>query len=368
MPTLAMPWNPKPAALRLAPQESCQNAGFEPHFNPRQMNNFKILVGGCKFLTAGLLFAGASAWISGATAQTYPSKPIRMVVPQPPGGPNDFLARALAEFMGKNLGQTVIVENRAGANGVIGADYVAKQPPDGYTILEVAASIVLNANFPPKPPFDTMTAFEPIGRAVSTTFMLTTIPAVKATNIREFIALARANPGKFSYATVGAGSPHHLSSELFQFLTGTKLLQVNYKGGAQITQALIAGEVDSTFISTFPVRRLVETGKLRGLGVTTQYRSPILPEVPTIAEAVPLPGYDIDIWQGLLAPARTPRAIVQRLSREMNDALKDASLAPKLTELGLDPAGTTPEAFREIMMNDGAKWARHIKEANIKVD
>lgn len=332
------------------------------------MDNCKFFFRGCKILTAGFLLAGASACLTTAMAQTYPSKPIRMVVPQPPGGPNDFLARALAEFMGKSLGQTVIVENRGAGNGVIGADYVAKQPPDGYTILEVAASIVLNANFPPKPPYDAMTAFEPIGRAVSTTFMLTTIPAVKATNIREFIALARANPGKFSYATVGSGSPHHLSGELFQFLTGTKLLQVNYKGGAQITQALLAGEVDATFISTFPVRKLVETDKLRGLGVTTRYRSPILPEVPTIAESVPLPGYDIDIWQGLLAPARTPRAIVQRLSRDMNDALKDPSLAPKLTDLGLDPAGTTPEAFREIMERDGAKWARLIKEANIKVD
>ncbi|MFM9970520.1 MAG: tripartite tricarboxylate transporter substrate-binding protein, partial [Burkholderiales bacterium] len=191
---------------------------------------------------------------------------------------------------------------------------------------------------------------------------------VKARNIREFIDEARANPGKFSYATVGVGSPHHLSGELFQHLTGIKLLQVNYKGGAQITQALLSGEVDTTFISTFPVRTLVQTGKLRGLGVTTRHRSPLLPEVPTIADAVPLPGYEVDIWQGFFAPARTPAAIIMRLNREINDALKDSRNGPKLAEQGLDPAGTTPEAFREILRQDFAKWTKLVKDANIKVE
>lgn len=306
--------------------------------------------------------------VQAAPAQQYPLKPIRMVVPQPPGGPNDFLARALGVPMGASLGQPIIIENRAGANGIIGTDYVAKQAPDGYTIIQSAASLVLTANFPPKPPFDPIRDFAPIGRAVDTTFMLTVNTGLKTPTMREFIAYTRANPGKVSYATVGYGSPHHLSGELFQHLTGTKLLQVNYKGGAQITQALLAGEVNSTFISTFPVRALVQSGKLHGLGVTTAHRSPLLPDVPTIAEVVPLPGYEVNIWQGLLAPAGTPGPIIQRLNREMNAALKDAKNAAALTDLGLDPAGTTPEAFAAIIKRDMTKWSALIKDANIKVE
>jgi tripartite-type tricarboxylate transporter receptor subunit TctC len=303
-----------------------------------------------------------------AQGQQYPSKPIRMIVPQPPGGPNDFLARALGVPMGASLGQSVVVENRSGANGIVGTDYVAKQPADGYTILQSAASLVLSSNFPPKPPFDPIRDFAPIGRAASTTFMLTANPGLKTPTIREFIAYTRANPGKVTYATVGYGSPHHLAGELFQHLTGTKLLQVNYKGGAQITQALMANEVNSTFISTFPVRALVLSGKLHGLGVTTPHRSPLLPDVPTIAEAVPLPGYELNVWQGFLAPAGTPAAIVQRLGREMNAALRDAKTGAGLTELGLDPAGTTPEEFAGIIKRDMAKWSALIKEANIRVE
>lgn len=303
-----------------------------------------------------------------AHAQAYPSRTIHFIVPQPAAGPNDFAARMLAERMAKSLGQPVVVENRPGAYGIVGTAYAAKQSADGHTILSIAASHVIAPNFPPKPPFDPIEDFEPICRSVNSTFMLTVNPKVKATTIGEFIALARANPGRFSYATVGVGSPHHLSGELFQLLTGTKLLQVNYKGGAQITQALLSGEVDSTFISTFPVRKLVLSGKLRGLGVTTLHRSPLLPDVPTIAESVPLPGYEMNSWQGVLAPAGTPRPIVLRLNSAINDTLKDPQIAAKLTEAGLDPAGTTPEAFMEIMKRDMAKWAKLIEDTGIKVE
>jgi tripartite-type tricarboxylate transporter receptor subunit TctC len=319
-------------------------------------------------LAVVLAYAPAAVFMPAARAQQYPTKPIRLIVPQPPAGPNDFLARALAAPMAAGLGQPVVVENRPGASGVVGQEFVARQPPDGYTILEVAASIVLNVNFPPRPPYDPIKDFAPIGRAADTTFMLTVKPGLKTTTIKEFIALARANPGKLTYATVGYGSPHHLAGELFQYLTGTKLLQVNYKGGAQITQALISGEVDATFISTFPVRALVQAGKLNGLGVTTTYRSPLLPDVPTIAEAVPLPGYELNIWQGFLAPAGTPATIVQRLNREMNAALKDPKIRAQLTELGLDPAGGSPEEFAATLARDMAKWSALIKEANIKVE
>ena len=302
------------------------------------------------------------------SVSNYPSRAIRMIVPVPAAGPNDFVARTVGDYLSKSMGQPVVVENRPGANSMIGTEFVSRQPPDGYTLLQTAASILLNEIFPPKPSYDGLKDFDPITRAVSTTFMLTVNPNVKVANIREFIEQARANPGKFSYATVGVGSPHHLAGELFQHLTGVKLLQVNYKGGAQITQALFSGEVDTTFISTFPVRKLVLAGKLHGLGVTTRHRSPLLPEVPTIAEAVPLPGYEVDVWQGFFAPARTPRPIIMRLNREINDALKDPRVAPKLAEQGLDPSGTTPEGFRDILQQDMTKWSKLVKDANIKVE
>jgi tripartite-type tricarboxylate transporter receptor subunit TctC len=324
-----------------------------------------------KAAIATLLAAAAAGFCTLAYSQSspvYPSRPIRMIVPVPAAGPNDFVARTVGDYLSKSLGQPVVVENRPGANSMIGTDYVSKQPPDGYTLLQTAASIILNDIFPPKPPYDGLKDFDPITRAVSTTFMLTVNPSVKAANIREFIAQARANPGKFTYATVGIGSPHHLSGELFQHLTGTKLLQVNYKGGAQITQALMSAEVDSTFISTFPVKNLVLTGKLRGLGVTTRHRSPLLPDVPTIAEAVPLPGYEVDIWQGFFAPARTPVPVITRLNRDINDALRDPRIGPKLAEQGLDPSGTTADEFRQILRQDMAKWSKLIKDANIKVE
>ena len=314
-----------------------------------------------------VVMAVAAAQTYAQSNAAYPNRPIHMVVPVPAAGPNDFVARAVGDYLSKSMGQPVIIENRPGANSIIGTEYASKQAPDGYTILESAASIVLNEIFPPKPPYDGLKDFDPITRAVSTTFMLTTNPGVKAANIRDFITEARANPGKFTYATVGIGSPHHLSGELFQYLTGTKLLQVNYKGGAQISQALFSGEVDTTFISTFAVQKLVLAGKLRGLGVTTRYRSPLLPDVPTIADAVPLPGYEVDVWQGFFAPARTPVPIITRLNREINAALKDPRVGPKLAEQGLDPSGTTPEEFRDILRNDLAKWSKLVKDANIKV-
>lgn len=317
-----------------------------------------------KMLSLAMLLIGTAAH---SQDSSYPSHPIKMVVPVPTSGPNDFVARSVADFLAKSMGQPVIVENRPGANSRIGAAYVAKQKPDGYTIMQSAASIVLNEIFPPKPPYDGLKDFDPITRAVSTTFMLTVNPGVKATNIIEFIALARANPGKFTYATVGVGSPHHLSGELFQFMTGTKLLQINYKGGAQITQAVLSREVDATFISTFPVRRLVLAGKLRGLGVTTRNRSTLLPDVPTIAEAVPLPGYEVDIWQGFFAPAGVPGPILARLNREINNALKDPVLAPKLAAQGLEPAGTTSDEFRKILQQDMAKWSKLVKDAKLQV-
>lgn len=320
-----------------------------------------------RFTGIFLVSAVCAAPVSGhAQEAAYPVRRLQYIMPTPAGGPNDFLARLFAERLAKSMGQPVIVENRPGASWTIATEYVARQPADGYTLLHVAATHVLNPNFFPKLPYDPIRDFDPVTQSVSTTFMLTVRPGLGAGTVAEFIALARANPGKLSYGSVGVGSSHQLGAELMSSMSGIRLLHVPYKGGPQITQALLSREIDATFISLFPVRKLVDAGELRGLGVTTSRRSPLMPTVPTIAETPGLAGYEMDVWQGTVVRAGTPRAVIARLNREMVAVLKTPQDAARLTELGLDPVGSTPERFHELMKTDLAKWARVIKEAGIK--
>ena len=313
--------------------------------------------------------AGAIALAGGplhAQDAAYPSRPIRYVVPMPPGGPNDFLGRLVAERLSKSTGQPIIVENRPGADSVVGTEYVARQPADGYHVIHVAASHVTNPSFMAKLPYDPIKDFEPVTQLVSMKFILAVTPALGASSVKEFVAKARANPGKITYATLGSSSSHFLAGELLKSMAGISIMHVPYKGGAQITQALLAQEVDATFISIFPVRPHIQSGKLRGLGVTTLTRSSALPEVPTIAEAGPYPGYEMDVWQGVLVRAGTPKSVVARLNKELVALLKDPEEAAKITAAGVDPVGSTPELFMELMKKDMVKWARVVKEAGIK--
>jgi len=264
------------------------------------------------------------------------------------------------------MGQSVVVENKPGANSVIGADYAARQPADGYTVLHVAQSHVISPGFMANLPYDPINDFEPVTQLVSMKFILAVSPALGVKSVNEFVGYARANPGKVTYATLGPGSSHFLAGELLQKMAGMKMLQVPYKGGAQITQALLAREVDATFISIFPVRKFILAGKLRGLGVTTSVRSSLLPDVPTIAEAGPFPGFEMDVWQGVLLRAGTPKPVVARLNREILAVLKNPEDAARITQAGVDPVGTTPERFLALMKADMAKWARIVKEAGIK--
>ena len=311
-------------------------------------------------MALGILASAAHA------EEPYPARPVHYIVPMPAGGPNDFLARVLAERMARAMAQPVVVEDKPGANSVVGSEYVARQPSDGYTIMHVAQSHVTNALFLQHLSYDPLKDFEPVTQLVGTKFILAANPALGVRNLKDFVAYARAHPGKITYATLGPGSSHFLAGELLKVMAGIDMLQVPYQGGAQITQALLAHDVDATFISIFPVLKYVRDGKLLGLGVTTLQRSPLLPDVPTIAEAGPYPGYEMDVWQGVVVRAGTPKPIVERLNRELLAALRDPDTAAKITRSGVDPVGTSPEQFGTLMKNDKAKWARVVKQAGIK--
>ena len=319
-----------------------------------------------KTLSAAL---AALALVSSVHAQeaAYPSKRIQYILPVPAAGPNDFIARLLADHLSRSLGQPVVVENRPGASWTIGTEFVARQPADGYTLLHVASTHVLNPNFMPNLPYDPIKDFDGVTQSASMPFMLTVHSKLGVASLKEFIARARANPGKLTYASVGVGSTHHLAAELLKVSTGIDLLHVPYKGGAQITQALLAREVDAVFISIFPVRKLLGAGTLRGLAVTTRERSRIVPDVPTVAEAAGLPEFELDAWQGVVVRAGTPRPIIDRLNREFAAALKDPKGAARLNDLGLVPVGSSPEAFDRLMQGELTRMAKFIKAAGISV-
>jgi tripartite-type tricarboxylate transporter receptor subunit TctC len=308
--------------------------------------------------------------ISSALAQdpAYPVRRINLLVLAPAAGPNDLLGRILADRLTKSLGQPVIVENRPGGTAVSATEAVARQAPDGYTILQVPPAHILNSSLVSKLPYDPITGFDAVAHLVSTPFVLAVNPGVAARSVKELLALARANPGKLTYATAGPASPHHLSGELFKAMSGTDILHIPYKGAAQILQALATREVDMTFISVSQVRPLFASGQLHGLAVTTAKRTPLTPQIPTMIEAGAMPGYDVDVWIGALMTAGTPRPIVMRMNREMNQALSDPQLSAKLNAAGLVPQSSTPEAFLELMKEDSKRWSKLIKDLNIKIE
>lgn len=296
----------------------------------------------------------------------YPTRRIIFVLPSAPGAGSDFPPRFFSDRISKTLGQPVIVENRPGASWIIGTEHVTRQPADGYTILYVTLTHVLNPNFFRNIPYDPITDFTPIVHALNNAQFMTVNAAFPAKSVSEFIEYARERPGKLNFGSVGMGSTHHLGAELFQSMAGVKMFHVPFKGGAQITQALVAGQVDVTFVGPIAVTSLIQAGKLRALGTAGSRRSMVMPEVPTIAEAGPLPGFSVDSWQGIVAKAGTPAPIVARLNREFNAVLRDPRESGLIRDAGYDPAGGTPEAFMQLMKNDAAKWAKIIKEAGIK--
>jgi tripartite-type tricarboxylate transporter receptor subunit TctC len=315
-------------------------------------------------LALALSLPMGEAWAQGAP---WPARPIRIIVSLPPGGSNDLLARLLAERLYPALGQPVVVENRPGAGGNIATEYVAKQPPDGYTLLLTASAHAVNPSFFAKLNYDPVKDFEPISLVSTVPFVLTVNASMPVTTMKEFVAYARANPGKLTYGSAGIGQPHHLAAELLKARTDIDMVHVPYKGAGGIVPALLAGEISFTVGAINSLLPHIRSGRLRALAVAGGRRTALLPDIPTIAEAVPLPGYEVTTWTGVLAPARTPRAVVDRLSTEINRVVQDPQvIKEKLTPLGIEAIGTAPDKFMEFIKAELVRYAKIAKDANIK--
>ncbi len=315
---------------------------------------------------AWLLLALAAA-LPAAHAQTekWPVKPVRIVVPFTPGGSTDRTARLLAARLSKEYGQQFIVDNRAGAGGTIGSEIVARANPDGYTLAVVPSSFAINAALY-KLPYDPVKGIAPIAMMVTGPLVLTVHPSVKAAGLKEFIALVRAKPAAIRYGSTGAGTNIHLAGELFQQMTRTDMLHIPYKGQAAAIIDLLAGEIQLMFSGAGTMLPHITAGKLRGIAVTTERRSPALPDLPAISEL--LPGYSADFWSGMWAPAGTPKAIVARLNQEIAAFLKQPDVQARLRAEATEPAHTTPEEFARVIAREIATWSKVVKAGRIKVD
>ena len=303
----------------------------------------------------------------GAFAQTYPSRPVRLISPFPPGAVVDTLSRAVAAPLGELLGQPVVVENRAGAGGNIGMAAVAKSPADGYTLgMGGIGPNAINPAVFANTPYDTLRDFAPITFVASNVNVLVVHPSVPAHDVRELIAYAKANPGKLSFGSAGAGTSQHMAGELFKLSAGVEMTHVPYKGGGPATADLIAGQIPLMFADISAALPFIRAGKLRALGVTTRERTPLL-DVPTLIEQG-VPGFDVNAWFGLMAPAGTPPEIVARLNADSNKALKQKAIVERLEAVGLTPAPGTPEEFGRYIAGELERWAKVAKAANIRAD
>jgi tripartite-type tricarboxylate transporter receptor subunit TctC len=299
-------------------------------------------------------------------AQSYPAKPLRLIVTFAAGGGADFVARAIAPKLGEFLGQPVVVDNRPGANGALGADIAAKSAPDGYTLLLGAAgTMVVAPHLGANMPFDPMKDLIPSSLVAISPFVVTLNPSVQANSVRELIALAKANPGQINYGTSGTGGSPQLATELFKSMTGVNLVHVPYKGLAPALTDLIGGQIQVVFADVGLVKGHIAGGKLKGLAVTSAARSSAMPDLPTVAEAG-VPGYAGGTWYGILAPAGTPADIVSRVSAETRKTLALPEIKAAFLAQGMDSAGGTPEQFAAFMREEFGKWGKVIREAGIK--
>ncbi len=304
-------------------------------------------------------------WIGGAAAQTFPSKPIRLIVPYPPGGGTDTAARPIAQKMTESLGQAVIVDNRPGASEIIGTEAVARAAPDGYTLLLTTNAFAINPSLQPKLPYDSTRDFTPVSPLVTTPFMLVSSPRLQANSIAELVKLAKAQPGKLNFASLGSGTPHHLAMEWLKLLAGVDIVAVPYKGVAPGLAAVMAGEVELMFTGLTAGLVQVNAGKVRALAVTTAKRTPAAPQVPTIAEAG-YPEYEALAWYGILAPAGTPAPVISRLNAEFAKALNAPDIRERFAKIGVDPAPGSPSDLLEMIRKETELWAKVIKATGAK--
>ena len=313
--------------------------------------------------SAVALVAPGSAW----SAETYPAKPIRLLVGFAPGGANDLVARAVAARLGPRIGQQVVVENRAGAGGNIATELAARAAPDGYTLLLASvASFAMSPALLGKVPFDPINDFAPVTQAVVVTAILSVHPSLPTQTLKQYVALARKQPGKINYASPGTGSITHLAAELFWKTAGIHLNHVPYKGGGPAVADAIAGHVESIFGLVSTQTPHVRAGRLRALGVTSTRRSVALPEVPTIAESG-YPGFESSGWLGFAFPAGTPRPVVDRMHKEIAAVLGLGDVRSQLNDLGLDPEPSTPERFHALIKSDHARWDKVVRDAGLRL-
>ena len=315
-------------------------------------------------LTVGGLAGAASLMAGTALAQAYPVKPIRFVAAFPAGGPSDIVARAIGRRMSEVLGQSVVIENRTGAGGNIGAEAVAKAVPDGYTVLLGGSYVTIAPSLYKKPPFDPMRDFAPVSLIVSNQYVLVTHPSVPARTVRDLIKVAKAQPGKLNYASTGPGSPPRLAGELFKSMAGVDMVNITYKGATPALVDMIGGHIDVYFGGISGALPPIAGNKVRPLAVTSNKRSSQLPDIPTVAEAA-LPGYDITTWFGLLAPAGTPREIVNKLNGVIVAIVGDPEMKNYLIGQGVDPVTNTPEQFAAYIKGEVPKFAKIVKAAGI---
>jgi tripartite-type tricarboxylate transporter receptor subunit TctC len=302
-----------------------------------------------------------------AAAQTaYPGKPITLVVPFAPGGGNDILARAIAPRMSQLLGQTIVIDNKPGAGGNLGTDQVARAAPDGTTIVIASSQVTMNPFLDMKVPFKIDKDFEPIGLIASVPLVLVVNPAGPYKTLPEFVAYAKANPGKLSYSSPGNGTPQHMAGEVFAKMNKTEMLHVPYRGTGPSISDLIAGQVQASFATYASAAPFVKSGRLRALGVAGQKRTPLMPELPTFGDAG-MKSYEAGLWYSLLAPAKTPKGIVDMLNEALVAALKDPAVARQLEEQGFETQGSTPAELKGFIVKELGRWERVIKDHQIKV-
>jgi tripartite-type tricarboxylate transporter receptor subunit TctC len=317
---------------------------------------------------AAALAAACIALPSSTLAQAWPAKPVRVVIPWPAGGSNDIVGRVVMQELSRTLGQQFVIDNRAGASGVVGADLVAKTPADGYTLMVHSTTHVGNAHlYGKKLTYDTMKDFTGVGMLSSQPGVLTVHPALPVKTLKDFIALAKAKPRQINYSSSGNGSAPHLQMALLISMAGIDITHVPYKGGAPQVAALLGGETQASFATLGTVISQIQAGKLRPLGVGSSARAKALPGVPTISEAG-LPGYDMNPWIGVFAPAGTPRAIIDRLNTEMNQALSIPEVMSTLAKQALDPAPTTVDEFNRILRVDFEKYGKLIALTGAKIE
>jgi tripartite-type tricarboxylate transporter receptor subunit TctC len=315
-----------------------------------------------------LLWAAMSCLLAASVqAQPYPSKPVRVVVPYPPGGPTDIVARVLFQQVAESTGQQVVIDNRAGAGGNIGAEHVAKSPADGYTVLIGTTAHAINMSLFKSLNYDVQKDLAPVSLLTQGPLVLVTHPQFPANSVKELIDMAKAKPGSLNFASSGNGQSTHLSAELFNSMAGTKMVHVPYKGSAPALSDLMTGQVGIMFDTTLSAMPFVRAGKLKALGVTSPQRTPAAPDVPTIAESG-LPGYEVFAWNGVFVPAGTPKAIVVQLNEEIRKAMQLPQVRDKFSAQGFAASWNTPDQFGVFVRNEVDKWARTVKASGATLD